>query len=106
MLLVNALRGEPLVRHEVLDTRAQIRADFLCENNQWSHDGWLDSFNGIEYGEAGENLAMGFDQEFPMVFAWMNSRLHHNNIVNPVYKYTGIAEGECGKVVHLFSERI
>lgn len=101
-IFVNAQRATPLVPDIDLSKRAEIRADYLCENKQWSHQGWLDSFQGMQYKVAGENLAKGFRTPESAGKAWMNSPTHKNNIIKPTYTHMGVAKGDCGIIVQLF----
>jgi len=48
------IRVEPLIKNIDLNHRAQIRAEYLCKNNQWSHLNWESSF-GSKYEYIGEN---------------------------------------------------
>src|SRR4051794_38870221 len=57
VVLMNAVRTNPVVPDLELSHRAQARAAGLCASHQWSHDGWKDSFKGLKYKYAGENLA-------------------------------------------------
>lgn len=103
VLLINAERAVPLQPDAVLTVRAYVRAYQLCEKNQWSHDGWIESFNGLSYTHAGENLAKGFSDNTKAHKALMASKTHKDNILNPNYSKVGVAKGSCGIVVELFS---
>lgn len=101
LVLINLVRIHPLVENPILDQRAQVRAEYLCAHNQWSHDGWLDSFKGIRYYYAGENLAKGFASTTPEFNAWMASPTHRANIVKPQYRFIGFGHA-CNIEVNLF----
>jgi uncharacterized protein YkwD len=102
-LLMNAERATPLKPDLVLTERAAIRAEYLCVNKQWSHDGWMTSFKGLKVKIAGENLARKFTSNEAAHKALMQSRLHRGNIVNPYHEKIGVAKGSCGVLVQLFS---
>lgn len=104
LMLVNVFRSQPLVESHDLDARAQHRAEYMCAHNQWSHDGWIQSFKGISYKYAGENLAKGFNgNTYVTVSAWINSPSHKENIVNIHYHHTGLGQA-CGITVQLFTD--
>ena len=102
VIIINSERSTPLVPDIQLTQIAQIRADNLCRTGQWSHDGWLDSFKGVQYLYAGENLARGFDSLEEANKAFMQSPTHRANILNSHYQYVGVATSKCGVVVELF----
>lgn len=101
LLLINMIRNEPLVLDNDLSQRAEIRAEYLCENNQWSHDKWRDSFKGLTEPQ-GENLARGFDSEVDMFIALYQSDTHRENMKHQKFTKIGIAE-DCNKTVFLFN---
>ncbi len=102
LALVNVLRAQPLIEDKTLDTLAQHRAEYLCAHNQWSHEGWIDSFKGIKYQYAGENLAKGYFKPSDAVFAWYLSPTHKANMLNPHYHKEGLGQA-CGIIVQLFT---
>lgn len=73
-----------------LNVAAQARAEFLYKQNQWSHDGWHDSFASTSYVNYGENLAKDYKHVKKVNKAWMNSPTHKANILNANYQYTGV----------------
>ena len=89
LLLVNALRAEPLVESDILDARAEIRAEYLCKQSQWSHEGWVESFKDVPYQYAGENLAINFSDSLDVEHAWMASPEHKANIMNREFREVG-----------------
>lgn len=101
VILTNAQRTTPVVPDLELSQRAQVRAEYLCKHNQWSHEGWLDSFKGITAPHKGENLAYGFANTQATQQGWLNSPSHKRNIVNPNFTYMGVGES-CGITVVLF----
>lgn len=106
LLLTNSLRVVPLEHSPILGERAQARAQYLCDHDQWSHAGWHESFRGITTGHYGENLARGFKGDpVQVVLAWHASPSHLKNIVNKVYRYTGVGYA-CDITVQLFTEKL
>ena len=90
---VNELTENPL-----LVEVAQLKANDMAEKGYFAHntpDGktpwfWF-GLVGYEYKYAGENLAVNFLDSNEVHSAWMNSRGHFLNIVNPKYTEIGIA---------------
>lgn len=101
LILINSVRVHPLKESVVLDQKAQARSEILCQTQDWSHDGWLDSFKGSKYQYAGENLAKGFTSNLSEVQAWMASPTHRANILKSQYTMIGIGS-DCGITVTLF----
>ena len=97
--LDEALPG--LVRSDVLDKAAELKAKHMAENEYFSHfapDGtspWY-WFNEVDYSylHAGENLAIHFTDSSMVVDAWMKSPLHRDNILNKKYQEIGIGTYE------------
>ena len=56
---------------------------------------------GYAFQSAGENLAKGFDNERDLQRAWMKSRGHRANILNPLFTEIGVADAN-GVVVVMF----
>jgi uncharacterized protein YkwD len=46
--------------------------------------------HSLKYRAAGENLANGFSSPAAAVKAWMKSKGHRQNILDPVFKYSGV----------------
>lgn len=98
--LVNKERVElglqPLVRDELLDTSSSAKCSDMLQDNYFTHEdpvtgdiwGYIKSVKSYEF--AGENLGTTDVNENAVVTAWMNSETHRANIVNGVYKYSGI----------------
>ncbi len=90
---VGELKVNPL-----LEKAAQLKADDMASKGYFSHntpDGknpwyWFEQA-GYQYRYAGENLAVNFENSEDVQTAWMNSRGHFLNIVNPKYTEIGIA---------------
>ena len=103
LFLINLVRDVPLQESLVLDYRAEIRAEQLCEDHQWSHEGWEDSFSGLKYDYIGENLSRNFSTDIDAFIALMNSPTHRFNILNKNYNQIGIGYSkECNLTVNLF----
>lgn len=90
---VSELKVNPL-----LEKAAQMKADDMASKSYFAHntlDGktpwyWFEQA-GYEYIYAGENLAVNFEDSEDIETAWMNSKTHWLNIVNPKYTEIGIA---------------
>ena len=105
VMLMNASRADvhvPAVQEDpILSGRAQQRAEMLCANHQFSHDGYQLAFRGSPYSWTGENLALG-DQEPRAVHGLlMNSAPHRANILKPQFRAVGIGHA-CNITVELF----
>lgn len=90
-----------LSENEALDKAAQLKAQNMFSENYWAHfapsgktpwDFILGS--GYKFTYAGENLAKNFYSTEDVVSAWMNSKTHKENLLNPKYKDIGIAVAE------------
>ena len=103
LFLINLVRDVPLQESAVLNQRAEIRAEQLCDDKQWSHLGWENSFKGLDYDYAGENLSKDYDNDIDAFIALMNSPTHRFNILNKNYSEIGIGYSkECNLKVELF----
>jgi len=103
LFLMNLVRIEPLIESPVLTERAEARAEQLCRDNQWSHEGFENSFKGLDPIH-GENLARNWDNDLDAFMALMNSPKHKENIVAPWFHYVGIGRArECNLTVTLFT---
>lgn len=84
--------------NQLLENAAQMKANDMAEKGYFAHntpDGktpwyWLEKA-GYEYQYAGENLAVNFVDSGDVHTAWMNSKGHFLNIINPKYTEIGIA---------------
>jgi uncharacterized protein YkwD len=82
----------------ILEKAAQMKADDMAAKSYFAHntpDGktpwyWFEQA-GYKYIYAGENLAVNFENSSDVETAWMNSRSHFLNIMNPKYTEIGIA---------------
>lgn len=88
---------QPLVRSELLDQAAKLKAEDMAKNSYFAHhspDGispwyWFQKV-GYTYAFAGENLAVHFNDSKMVVDAWMNSPTHKANIIKNEYTEIGI----------------
>ena len=105
LLLMNASRADAHVpafaEDPALTARAQLRAERMCANGQFSHDGYQSAFNGLRYGWTGENLAMGNQEPRQVHGQLMNSPGHRANILKREFRAVGIGHA-CNITVELF----
>ena len=105
VMLMNASRADvhvPAFREDpTLSGRAQQRAEFLCANHQFSHDGYQAAFRGSPYGWTGENLAMGHQEPRAVHGQLMSSPGHRANILKREFRAVGIGHA-CNITVELF----
>lgn len=84
----------PLADSTTLDLAAQERAEGMCRDNNWSHNGdWAVLEQYYDYSDAGENLYYGNlieNQARDAVDSWVASPGHLKNIVG---KYTQFGIG-------------
>lgn len=86
----------PLEVNYQLTDAAYKKSMHMIANDYFEHyamglSPWVFITNaGYEYLYAGENLAMDFETSEGMVRAWMNSKTHRGNILNPDYDDVGI----------------
>lgn len=88
----------PLSVDQKLSNAAIDKINDMIANNYFNHTSpkgiepwhWMEKEN-YNYKFAGENLAMDFDNENDIVQAWMSSKTHRDNILNPDFKETGLA---------------
>jgi uncharacterized protein YkwD len=94
---------DTLTPDQTLNRAAQQKAQHMADNGYFAHfspDGtspwhWMRKA-GYDYVYAGENLAVDFADSADVVRAWMDSRLHRENILEPKFTEVGfgIARGE------------
>src|SRR5690349_12410854 len=105
LMLLNASRADaavPAFREDpTLSARAQQRAEAMCANRQFSHDGYQAAFRGSPYGWTGENLAMGHQDPRAVHGQLMNSPGHRANILKREFRVVGIGHA-CSITVELF----
>lgn len=89
---------KPLTRDSRLDASALDKCNDLVTRNYWDHidpDGnsaWhYFTERGYVYSTAGENLARRFATATGTVESWMDSKGHKENIMNSMFRDTGIA---------------
>ena len=92
LILINLARTTPLVLDTDLSNRAEIRAEQLYKDKQWSHDGWLKSFEETDCKVKGENLAKDFKSAKSTHKALMASPTHKANIMNSKYDTVGLGK--------------
>jgi Cysteine-rich secretory protein family len=86
-----------LVRNEVLDRAATLKAEHMASEGYFAHYSpsgvspwhWFNEA-GYPFVHAGENLAVHFTDSNTVVDAWMNSPTHRANIVNGNYQEIGV----------------
>ncbi len=102
----------PLKIDKRLGAAATNKAKHMFENQYWAHtspDGttpwyWIRDVD-YKYSYAGENLAKGFQTSSTLISAWMASKEHRDNLLNPNYEDVGFAvlegslNGETTKLV-------
>src|SRR5476649_516624 len=105
LMLLNASRADAhlsgFAEDPTLTARAQVRAERMCANHQFSHDGYDQAFNGLRYRSMGENLAMGNQDPRRVHDQLMNSPGHRANILKPAFRAVGIGHA-CNITVELF----
>ena len=79
-----------------LTRAAQNKADDMAQRNYWSHitPSGQPPWHFIEkadysYVKVGENLAYGFNSSRDIVYAWMNSKPHKENVLDRAYHDVG-----------------
>ena len=100
LFLINQNRKEnrlsPLKINSDLNQAANFKSKDMLNRNYFDHyyrgiSPWDFIRNsGYDYLYAGENLAMDFRTAEGMVSAWMNSKTHRENILNPDFTDVGI----------------
>jgi uncharacterized YkwD family protein len=105
LVLTNAVRTkiglQPLKMNDALNKLALVKSQDMVKSNYFSHKSpnFGSSFDmmrshEIGYIIAGENLAIGESADH-VHSAWMDSKTHRENILNPSFKEIGI--GICAK---------
>lgn len=110
LVLVNAVRQEhglqPLTLHPDLSRAARYHAKDMKQDSYFEHDSMdrmtngslkklfnfstrLHRFANIS-GGWGENIAQGQRSAQSVMYSWMQSTGHRQNILNPKYRYIGI----------------
>ena len=87
-----------LLQDAQLTNAATLKANDMIKNQYWAHQApsgttpwhWFDEAN-YSYQHAGENLAKNFHTPDGVTNAWILSRAHRENLLNPDYKDVGVA---------------
>lgn len=99
--LVNSSRAQnnlnQLTVNSKLESAAMQKAQDMFNNQYFAHNSpqgktpwnFIDA-SGYEYVYAGENLAIGYDNNNELHKAWMDSPTHRENILNPNFREIGI----------------
>ena len=89
---------KPLVRNEVLDNAAKLKAENMASLGYFAHTSptgitpwhWFNQA-GYSFVYAGENLAINFTESVDVQNAWLNSPTHKANILSSKFTEIGIA---------------
>lgn len=81
---------QSLSRLDELTKTAELRAEEIAisfSHTRPDNTKWYTAFEeySLQYVKAGENLARGFKTPKAVVKAWMNSKSHKANILNPEF---------------------
>ncbi|CAG8543751.1 9634_t:CDS:2, partial [Funneliformis mosseae] len=84
-----------------LTQAAQTQTDYMVMTNTLTHDnpagdiGQRVRNTGYVYSNVAENVAEGYgtNEEVRVMQGWMNSTIHRDNILNPVFVHLGAAFG-------------
>ena len=86
-------RGLPSLRENPrLNRSAQGWTNVMVTHRDFSHGADFASrisAVGFDWSNVGENIATGYSTPVAVVKAWMASKGHCQNILNPVYRYVG-----------------
>lgn len=113
--LVNAERAKvgvaPLVSDPRLVQSAQAKADDMVANNYFGHINPVTGVNGPTLIPKGicyyksENLSYHHKSNESVVAGWMNSKPHHDAMLDPKYTLTGMADANNDVVVQHFCQQ-
>ena len=110
--LTNRNRQESTIAYlepnEILAKAARLKAEDMARKSYFSHESpdgstpwdWIDRV-GYAFTYAGENLAVNFVDSEDVMGAWMESKTHKKNILNPSFKEIGI-----GTATGIYKERV
>lgn len=102
LVLTNEIRKNynlpELTFNKKLETAAKNKAQYILNNNYFSHTGiegqtfssWIKEAD-YKYSRVGENLAINYNKAEDIIKAWLESPSHRKNILNPLYKDIGVA---------------
>lgn len=89
---------EPLLVNDQLAQAAQAKGGDMVSKDYWAHvspDGKTPWFfitsSGYKYSTAGENLARDFSDAQSVVSAWMASKSHRENLLDPNFTEIGVS---------------
>ncbi len=102
LAITNSLRDTPVTLDAELTHLAFERAEYLCTAT-FSHDGFPEYVEHVDYRIIGENLARNTGSMANTYKAWQASPSHYQNLMKPAYTKTGIGISSCGTTVQLFS---
>lgn len=92
--------GSPLTPNAALESAAQAKLEDMINQNYWGHFGPEDEAPWDVIAEydyrvlhAGENLAMGYEDDLSLVRGWISSAPHRDNMLSD-YRHIGIAMQE------------
>ncbi len=102
LTLSNSERAKEHIRalrhNQELDNAAVLKASDMLRNGYFAHtspqgNDFTTSIKkmGVEYAEAGENLAIDFIDSTTVVSSWMQSEDHRKNLLNPRFTDIGVA---------------
>lgn len=108
LTLVNKARSEaglrPLKLNATLTRLCKTKANDMAARGYFSHYSRKlgTPFNlmdkaGVRYTTGAENIAMGQESVSEVFSAWMKSRGHRHNILNPNFEEMGLARDASGK---------
>lgn len=80
----------PLKADWRLDKLAQDHAEWMARRGSLRHS----SLSDVPYSRRGENIAMGQRDARSVTKAWMNSRGHRRNILDPNFTHVGFGYAE------------
>ncbi|WP_079505387.1 SafA/ExsA family spore coat assembly protein [Mesobacillus jeotgali] len=102
---------KPFAEDWQLSRVARYKSVEMRDKNYFSHTSpvygspfsMMRSF-GINYRNAGENIAAGQRTPNDVVQSWMNSPGHRKNILNPAYTHIGVGHASGGNYGHYWTQ--
>lgn len=75
-----------------LDRSAQEWANYMARHHYFGHGAWVARITatGLDWSNIGENIVSGSTEPTGAVNTWMASTGHCKNILDPVYRNTGV----------------
>jgi len=90
--------AKSLTLNPTLSQAALNKANDMLAHNYWAHDSPLGATPwsfitgaGYSYTSAGENLAKNFNSSAGVIYGWMNSPTHRDNVLSTKYQEVGYA---------------